>query len=229
MRRCSRWRVVVVSPDVTAGGCCRPHAWIQSPPRFPVMTCPSVVDKDGFERCAHHPFLGSVRTFVVRMNIGNFTELSRRLDTTGIDFDAFRSQPLDESVLRCLRYTHDAELHTVCSLRDLLVTSVHRHPEITAFLTMWKMEECWHGEAIANVLAAPGEPAKRERLVPMRQRLQWKDRVASILHSLGSSIAGESFISMHMTCVDRPVETNHEAGGSPYRFLCIAGRSAIGR
>ncbi len=133
------------------------------------------------------------------MDIDNFTELSRRLDTTGIDFDAFRSQPLDESVLRCLRYMHDVELHTVCYLRDLLVTSAHRDPEITAFLTMWNMEEYWHGEAIGNVLAAHGEAAKRERLVPMRQRLQWKDRVAPILHSLGSSIVGESFISMHMT------------------------------
>lgn len=33
----------------------------------------------------------------------------------------------------------------------------------------------------------------------MRQRLAWKDRVAPILHRLGSTIAGESFISLHMT------------------------------
>ena len=88
--------------------------------------------------------------------------MSRRLDTTGLDFDAFRSQPLDESVLRCLRYMHDVELHTVCYLRDLIVTSANRDPEITAFLTMWNTEEYWHGEAIGSALAAHGEPAKRE-------------------------------------------------------------------
>ncbi len=135
----------------------------------------------------------------MRMNIDRFTQASRRIDLTGLDFDVFERQPLTEDVLRCLRYMHDVELHTVCYLRDLLVTSAHRDPNITAFLTMWNMEEYWHGDAIGNVLAAHDEVAKQGRVLPMRQRLGWKDRLAPILHSLGSSIAGESFIAIHMT------------------------------
>ena len=43
-----------------------------------------------------------------------------RLDLTGIDFDAFVERPLDAESLRCLRYRHDVEHHTVCYLRDVL-------------------------------------------------------------------------------------------------------------
>src|SRR6476659_815233 len=64
-----------------------------------------------------------------------------------IDFDAFRRQPLPPGALRCLRYMHDVENHTVCYLRDLLLTAAHKDPAITAFLTFWNFEEFWHGEA----------------------------------------------------------------------------------
>ena len=36
---------------------------------------------------------------------------------------------------------HDVEYHTVCYLRDLLVTPAHRDPEVTTFLTLWNVEE----------------------------------------------------------------------------------------
>ncbi len=49
---------------------------------------------------------------------------------------------------------HDIEAHTVCYLRDLLVTRAHRDPEVTAFMTHWNTEEYWHGEAIGRVLTA---------------------------------------------------------------------------
>ena len=62
-------------------------------------------------------------------------------------------------VLRCLRYMSDVESHTICYLRDLLVTPSHRTPKITAFLTMWAYEEFWHGEALDKVLRAHGMPA----------------------------------------------------------------------
>ncbi len=43
---------------------------------------------------------------------------------------------------------HDVEHHTVCYLRDLLLTPAHQDPEITSFLSCWVFEEMWHGEAI---------------------------------------------------------------------------------
>ena len=59
---------------------------------------------------------------------------------------------------------HDVEHHTVCYLRDLLVTPAHRDPDLTTFLTIWTFEEFWHGEAIATVLRAHGEPAGAGRI-----------------------------------------------------------------
>ena len=56
---------------------------------------------------------------------------------------------------------HDVENHTVCYLRDVLVTRAHRDPEVTSFLTLWNYEEFWHGEAIAAILAAHDEPSGR--------------------------------------------------------------------
>ena len=54
---------------------------------------------------------------------------------------------------------HDVEGHTVCYLRDVLVTRAHRDPDITSFLTLWNYEEFWHGDAIGQVLAAHDEAA----------------------------------------------------------------------
>jgi hypothetical protein len=116
-----------------------------------------------------------------------------------LDFDAFRTRPLDDETLRCLRYMHDVEHHTICYLRDLLVTPAHRDPRVTTFLTLWSYEEMWHGEAIGRVLAAHGEDAGAERIAPMRRRLGWRDRLAPTLHALGSAVAGNAFGALHMT------------------------------
>lgn len=59
---------------------------------------------------------------------------STRLNISDIDFGAFREEPFDAPTLRCLRYMHDIEGHTMCYLRDLLVTRAHKDPELTSFL-----------------------------------------------------------------------------------------------
>ncbi len=90
-----------------------------------------------------------------------YQRLSEKLETGDIDFDAFRQRPLSPEALRCLRYMHDVENHTVCYLRDVLVTRAHRDPEVTSFLTLWNYEEFWHGEAIAGILEAHQEMPDR--------------------------------------------------------------------
>jgi hypothetical protein len=135
----------------------------------------------------------------VRIDPDRYAQRAARLDLTGIDFDAFRTRPLDAAVLRCLRYMHDVEHHTVCYLRDLLVTPAHRDPRITTFLTVWSYEEMWHGEAIGRVLAAHGEDAGAPRVARLRRGLGLRDRVAPALHALGSAVAGSGFGALHMT------------------------------
>ncbi|HEU0131377.1 MAG TPA: hypothetical protein VFQ85_10365, partial [Mycobacteriales bacterium] len=117
----------------------------------------------------------------------------------GIDFAAFRDRPLSPETLRCLRYMHDVESHTVCYLRDLLVTPSHRDPRVTTFLTMWNYEEHWHGAALARVLEAHGEPAGAARVAPMRRRLGRGDTVAPIVNALAGALLGDAFVAVHMT------------------------------
>ena len=92
-------------------------------------------------------------------DLDTYRSVSAKLETDDIDFSSFREQPLSPDALRCLRYMHDVEIHTVCYLRDILVTQAHKDPDITSFLTMWNYEEHWHGEAIAEVLDAHNESA----------------------------------------------------------------------
>jgi hypothetical protein len=67
-------------------------------------------------------------------NLDTIIERSNRVDLEGVDLEAFRTQPLDPNVLRTLRYMCDVESHTICYLREILATSAHQDPYITAFL-----------------------------------------------------------------------------------------------
>jgi hypothetical protein len=131
------------------------------------------------------------------MRTETLTDRSARLDLDGIDFEAFQSSPLDPATLRCLRYMHDVEGHTACYLRDLLVTRAHRDASITAFLACWSYEEHWHGEAIARVLAAHGEPGGAERLAPLRSSLGWRDSIRPVLFA-GLSAVCPQLPAVHM-------------------------------
>ena len=125
-------------------------------------------------------------------------ERSARLDLAGIDFGVFAERPLDADTLRCLRYMHDVESHTVCYLRDVLVTRAHADPEVTAFLACWGYEEHWHGEAIARVLAAHGEVAGSTRVAATRRRLPRLDRLRPLVYLAGSAVS-RHVVTVHMT------------------------------
>ncbi|MFD7159522.1 ferritin-like domain-containing protein [Kribbella sp. NPDC059898] len=93
----------------------------------------------------------------------------------------------------------DVETHTVCYLRDLLVTPSHADPEVTTFLTMWNYEEYWHGEALDAVLDVHDVPTGPEHTRALRKRLGRRDRVSPIVQSLLANILGPDFIATHMT------------------------------
>jgi hypothetical protein len=116
-----------------------------------------------------------------------------------LDFASFTDRPLDDATLRCIEYMHDVELHTICYLRDLLVTPAHADPEVTAFLSCWAYEEMWHGEALAAVLAAHGRPAGEARVGALRRRLGGRDRIRPLVSVLGSALVGERIVALHMT------------------------------
>lgn len=133
----------------------------------------------------------------MRTDTATLVQRSVRLPTDDLDFGAFRSQPLDAATLRCLRYMHDVEGHTLCYLREVLVTSAHKDPEITAFLACWAYEEHWHGDAIARVLDAHDEVSGMNRLATMRGRLGLRDAVRPMLFALGSAVT-RHMVAVHM-------------------------------
>jgi hypothetical protein len=136
----------------------------------------------------------------MRFDIHTYKERTGRLDWADLDLDdAFVRRPLGRDALRCLGYMHDVEFHTVCYLRDLLLTPAHEEPEITAFLTFWVYEEFWHGEAIAEVLAAHGEPVCDQRLAGLRHSLGLRRRLGPLAVMAVSRLLGSDFVAVHMT------------------------------
>ncbi|MHB1446628.1 MAG: ferritin-like domain-containing protein [Acidimicrobiales bacterium] len=134
----------------------------------------------------------------MEFDIEAYKTKTERLRWDDLDFGTFRSNPLPEWALRCLRYMHDVEFHTACYLRDLLCSPAHADPDVTAFLSFWVFEEYWHGEALSAVLAAHGEAHGAKRVGIVRRRLGLADKLRPIGMSLASWLAGEDFVAVHM-------------------------------
>ncbi|HKY77690.1 MAG TPA: ferritin-like domain-containing protein [Acidimicrobiia bacterium] len=128
-----------------------------------------------------------------------YKEICGRLDYGDLDLPAaFVRHPLPPDLLRIVGYMHDVEQHTTCYMRNLLNTKAHDDPEITEFLTLWNFEEHWHGEALADILRAHGEPGGAPRVAAMRQRV--RNRISnSPLVWGGISSVTKHFLAVHMT------------------------------
>ena len=134
----------------------------------------------------------------MKTTIDSYKERAGRLDLDGIDFDDFKDHPLPPAALRSLRYMHDVEHHTVCYLRDLLLTPAHQDPEITSFLSCWVFEEMWHGEAIGQVLAAHGEVAGAPRIAGNAEQPPAQGGHLQLSTIASAAFAGKAFIALHM-------------------------------
>ncbi|MGH9245730.1 MAG: ferritin-like domain-containing protein [Acidimicrobiales bacterium] len=135
----------------------------------------------------------------MRFDLETYQRRSERLVVDDLDFGSFAPHPLPVPALRCIRYMHDVEHHTVCYLRDLLVSPAHADPEITTFLTLWNYEEHWHGEALGAVLDAHGEPCGSERVRAVRRRDR-RLRPWSLAASLvGDGALGSDITAVHLT------------------------------
>ena len=185
----------------------------------------------------------------MRTTIDSYKSRAGRLDLEGIDFDDFKDQPLPADALRSLRYMHDVEHHTVCYLRDLLLTPAHQDPEITSFLSCWVFEEMWHGEAIARVLEAHGEEAGAPRIAALRHGRRRRQALTTLSTIASAAFAGRAFVALHMTWgainewttqagyspprrdrrppdAARAPAPHHEAGGRAHRLLRVRGDPA---
>jgi hypothetical protein len=134
----------------------------------------------------------------MQFDIETYKRRTDRLRWDDLDLSRFSTDRLEAPALRCLRFMHDVEYHTVCYLRDLLVGPGHADAEITSFLSIWVFEEFWHGEALAAVLDAHGETAGQPRVAAMRHRLGWTERLRPLTMMAGSALAGPDFVALHM-------------------------------
>ncbi len=132
-------------------------------------------------------------------NIDDYKQGAAAVRYDDLDCDDFAARPLSPEALRCLRSMSDIESHTVCYLRDLLVTPSHTDPTVTTFLTMWNFEEFWHGEALAKVLAAHGIPTGDDHIRGVRKRLGWHDRMVPIEQAIIANIVGVDYVAVHMS------------------------------
>lgn len=132
-------------------------------------------------------------------DIDTFADASVAVGWGDLDLDAFRRDPLPESTLRTLRYMCDVEFHTVCYLRDMLVTPSHTDGDVATFMTIWNREEYWHGEALAAVLGVHGITVEFDQVKANRMKVGWKDRLDPIKQSLLGNIVGKDFIAVHMS------------------------------
>jgi hypothetical protein len=145
------------------------------------------------------PIVAHVRTPGV-LDVMEFARTSRPVEVDDLDLEhAFEEAPLSPETLRCLRYMADIESHTVCYLRDLLLTESHRDPRITTFLTTWAWEEQWHGIALGRVLAAHGMASGDERVSAVRAGLGFRDKLGPLITTAGSVLARKDFVAVHMT------------------------------
>jgi len=134
----------------------------------------------------------------MRFDLDRYKVMTDRLRWDDLDLAGFATDRLADDDLRCLRYMHDVEYHTACYLRDLLSTRAHEDSRATAFMTFWAFEEYWHGEAIAAVLRAHGEPAGDDRINPLRSGLGLRSRISPALWSF-LSLGMKDLPAVHMT------------------------------
>lgn len=132
-------------------------------------------------------------------SIARYAESAAPVQTGDLDMSDFAERPLSPDTLRVLRYMCDVESHTVCYLRDMLLTPGHKDPQVTAFLTMWNYEEYWHGEVLADVLTAHGIATGDAHVRSVRLRQGWKDKTDPLVQAMAANLIGEAFVATHMT------------------------------
>ena len=132
-------------------------------------------------------------------SIERYKEESKKLDTTGIDWNAVAEHPLSKGDLFCLHYMMDIENHVPLYLSHLLVTRACMDPILTAFLACWNYEELWHGENLGKLLNLYGiEFDTQDRIANVRANLGVQNSI-SILSTMAGSWLFKDFSAVYLT------------------------------
>jgi hypothetical protein len=132
-------------------------------------------------------------------SIERYKQESRKLDTTGVQWDRIRDYPLSKGDLFFLHYAMDVENHVPLYLSHLLVTRACMNPVITTFLSLWAYEELWHGENLSRFLVEYGIPLENDtRIRNLRSEMGLSNSL-SILSTMMASWALDDFAALYLS------------------------------
>ena len=132
-------------------------------------------------------------------SIERYKEESRKLDTTGVQWNRIRDYPLSKGDLFFLHYAMDVENHVPLYLSHLLVTRACMNPVITTFLSLWAYEELWHGENLGKLLNHYGiEFDGDDRIAQIRAGLGFQNSL-SIMTTMAGSWLLKDFSAIYLS------------------------------
>ena len=132
-------------------------------------------------------------------SIERYKEESRKLDVTGLEWEAVTRHGLSKGDLFCLHYMMDIENHVPLYLSHLLVTRACMDPILTAFLACWNYEELWHGENLGKFLNLYGiEFDTQDRIANVRANLGLQNSL-SILSTMAGSWLLKDFSAVYLS------------------------------
>jgi len=132
-------------------------------------------------------------------SIERYKEESKKVDITGVAWDAVTASKLSNGDLFCLHYMMDIENHVPLYLSHLLVTRACMDPILTAFLACWNYEELWHGENLGRFLNLYGiHFDTQERIANVRANLGLQNSM-SILATMAGSWLLKDFSSVYLS------------------------------
>jgi hypothetical protein len=132
-------------------------------------------------------------------SIERYKEESRKLDTTGVEWDRIRDYPLSKGDLFFLHYAMDVENHVPLYLSHLLVTRACMNPVITTFLSLWAYEELWHGENLSRFLVEYGIPLESDTRIRNLRSDMGVSNSLSILSTMLASWALDDFAALYLS------------------------------
>ncbi len=132
-------------------------------------------------------------------SIERYKAESKRLDTSGIEWERAPEHPLSKGDLYFLHYSMDIENSVPLYLSHLLVTRACMNPVLTSFLSCWVYEELWHGENIARFLNQYGVHFDADtRIANIRARLGFSNTMSIFTTMVGSWLL-EDFAAIYLT------------------------------
>ena len=132
-------------------------------------------------------------------SIERYKEESRKLDTTGVEWDKIRDYPLSKGDLFFLHYAMDVENHVPLYLSHLLVTRACMNPVITTFLSLWAYEELWHGENLSRFLVEYGIPLENDTRIRNLRSDMGVSNSLSLLSTMLASWALDDFAALYLS------------------------------